>query len=169
LAKRVRHVIVDGVLGVHDTPHRIALGVAIALFIAWTPTIGFQMGLTLFFATLLRANKVVGVPFAWLTNPATLWLYIPNYLLGCWLLGEPADITRLVAALGKMFALSGSVSERLAGLGDVLEGFLAPLWLGSVIVGLLLGALGYLAVFRGVLAYRRRHPAPAQGDSSVLP
>ena len=61
------------------------------------------------------------------------------------------------------------MSERLVSLGDVLEGFLAPLWLGSVIVGLALGALGYVAVYRGVVAYRRRFPLPARGASCDAP
>ena len=35
------------VLHVDDTPHRIALGVALGFFVTWTPTIGVQIVLIL--------------------------------------------------------------------------------------------------------------------------
>jgi len=64
-------VFVDRVLQVHDTPHRIGLGVATGIFVAWTPTVGFQMALTVALAWLVGANKVVGVPFVWISCPPT--------------------------------------------------------------------------------------------------
>ena len=169
LVQRARNFIVDGVLGIHDTPHRIALGVAVAVFIAWTPTIGFQMALTIFFCTLLRANKVVGLPFSWITNPATLWIYVPSYVLGCRILGEPADVSHLTTALARVFVFEGTVVERFVALRDMLWAFLGPLWIGSVIIGLAIGGLSYLVVFRAVVAYRRRRAAgewpPAAPDT----
>jgi len=47
VGKRLKRFLVHNVLHVDDTPHRIALGVAIAIFVTWTPTIGFQMLLTI--------------------------------------------------------------------------------------------------------------------------
>ena len=44
-----------------DTPHSIALGTAIGLFIAWTPTVGIHMILVVALALLFRANKVAGL------------------------------------------------------------------------------------------------------------
>ena len=43
--------------------------------------------LTIALAWLLRANKLVGVPFVWISNPLTMGLiYLPNFWLGRWLL-----------------------------------------------------------------------------------
>ena len=153
---RLCRFIVDKILGVHDSPHRIALGVAIGIFITWTPTIGFQMALTVFLATILRANKVVGVPIVWLSNPATLWIYIPNYLLGCWLLQEEPSTDRLIASLAQAFGLNDNgIKERFIVLIQTLWDVLAPLMLGSVIIGAILGAICYVATYQGVLAYHR--------------
>ena len=69
--EKARNILVHRVLGVDDSPHRIALGVAVAFFVAWTPTLGFQMVLAIALATVLRANKAVTVPIVWLTNPVT--------------------------------------------------------------------------------------------------
>lgn len=154
--ERLRHFVVNKILGVHDSPHRIALGVAIGIFVTWTPTIGFQMALTVLLSTLLRANKVVGVPLVWISNPATLWIYIPNYLLGCWLLREEPSTDRLVNALIQAFGVNDNgLRERFVVLVQTLWDVLAPLMLGSVIVAALLGALCYAATYRGVLAYHR--------------
>ncbi|MDR0964996.1 MAG: DUF2062 domain-containing protein [Myxococcales bacterium] len=155
---RLRHFVVHKILGIDDSPHRIALGVAIGIFITWMPLIGFQMALTLFFATLLRANKVVGVPLVWISNPATLWIYIPNYVLGCWLLGEAPSVERLTGALGQAFGLGAlGLKERGILLFQTLWDTFAPLMLGSVIIGAVLAAISYVATRRGVHAYRRYH------------
>ena len=61
LWQKVKDFVVYGVLHADDTPHRIALGVAIGIFVTFTPTLGFQMILVAVIATLLRANKFVGL------------------------------------------------------------------------------------------------------------
>lgn len=168
--ERLCHFVVHKILGVHDSPHRIALGVAIGIFVTWTPTIGFQMALTLLLSTLLRANKVVGVPLVWISNPATLWIYIPNYLLGCWLLREEPSTDRLVNALIQAFGVNDNgLRERFVVLVQTLWDVLAPLMLGSVIVGAILGAICYLATYQGVLAYHRwrRQVAPRMMSGAV--
>lgn len=168
--ERLRHFVVHKILGVHDSPHRIALGVAIGIFVAWTPTIGFQMALTVLLATILRANKVVGVPIVWISNPATLWIYIPNYLLGCWLLREEPSTDRLVNALIQAFGVNDNgLRERFVVLVQTLWDVLAPLMLGSAIIAAILGAICYVATYQGVLAYHRwrRQVAPRVPGAEV--
>ena len=101
--KRLKNFFVHRVLHVDDTPHRIALGVAIGVFVAWTPTIGFQMPLTVALAWLLGANKLFSVPFVWISNPLTFVpIYMPNYLVGRWILGSdvpPPDFGKVVKPL----------------------------------------------------------------------
>ena len=66
LIKRFRRWFIYRVLHVDDTPHRIALGVAVGIFVTWTPTIGLQMLLCILISALVGANKFVGLPFVWL-------------------------------------------------------------------------------------------------------
>lgn len=154
---KLKTFVADKILGVHDSPHRIALGVAIGIFVTWTPTIGFQMALTLALSTLFRANKVVGVPLVWISNPATLWIYIPNYLLGCRLLGEAPSTDVLIQSLAKAFGLNDhGLKERFLTLVQTLWDVLAPLMLGSVIVGAFLGAAAYAATYKGVQIFQNR-------------
>ena len=161
LAKRIERFFIYRVLHVDDTPHRIALGVAVGIFITWTPTIGFQMLLTVALAALLRANKVVGVPFVWLSNPFTLPpIYGPNYLVGCWLLRQKAlDLGFLMAAHS-----TGGWIERIETWWNATWHVFWPLWVGSIVVGLLLGTLSYFMTRFAVVRYRehwhKKHPRP---------
>src|SRR5437867_5606952 len=71
------------ILMLDDTPHSIALGTAIGLFIAWTPTVGIHMILVVALALLLRANKVAGLIAVYISNPITLVpMYWIEYKLG---------------------------------------------------------------------------------------
>jgi uncharacterized protein (DUF2062 family) len=166
--RRMARFFIDRVLGVHDTAHRIALGVAIGVFVAMTPTMGFQMLLTVAIAAMLRANKVVGLPFAWISNPATLWIYVPSYVLGSWMLQRPWNTSALLKSLERAFSVTGDWDERWDGITSAINDFLMPLWLGSILVGLVAGVVSYVLIYRAVREFRRRyrlrHGRPHPGD-----
>jgi hypothetical protein len=50
----------------------IAGGLAFGLFIAFTPTIGFQMSMAVIGAILLKVNLPIAIAACWLTNPLTI-------------------------------------------------------------------------------------------------
>jgi uncharacterized protein (DUF2062 family) len=58
-----------GVLQLDDPPWRIALALAVGVFISCTPTFGFQTLLALLVATLTRLNRAATVTGAWLNLP----------------------------------------------------------------------------------------------------
>ena len=81
---------VSRILHADDPPHRLALGVALAIFVTFTPTIGFQSMLVVALAWIFGGNKLVGLPLIWLSNPATFVpIYYPSYRIGRWILGGP--------------------------------------------------------------------------------
>lgn len=135
-------------------PHRVALGAALGMFVAFTPTIGFQMVIVLALAALFRANKLVGVPLVWISNPLTIPpIFYAGYWLGRRLLGW----------------------ERLGGqwwleLAQPPEGWWSaclfywnrtaqiatPLWLGLVLIGGFAGLVTYYALFFFLRNWQRR-------------
>ena len=150
---RMKNFFVHRVLHVDDTPHRIALGVAIGIFVTWTPTVGFQMALTVVLAWLLGANKLVGVPFVWISNPLTLVpIYLPNYYVGRWILGS--DVPR--PDFGKVVNATGGWMERVSTWWSVTWHAFLPLCVGGLLVGLILAALVYFATYHAVVIYRRK-------------
>ncbi len=169
--QRLKDFIVHKVLRLDDTPHRIALGVAIGFFVTWTPTIGIQMILVVALATLLRANRRVGVPFVWISNPFTIWLvYGPGYLIGSRLLGGQytwsaftGAVAKAIEAQSKLRTPEGLV-DYITYWGQVIRQWVQalwpifpPLWLGSIIVALVMGFITYMATYYGVVAYRKHH------------
>lgn len=171
IARRLKNWFIYRVLHVDDTPHRIALGVAIGIFITWTPTIPFQMILVVALSTLFGANKFVGVPFVWISNPLTIIpVYGPNYILGCWILRS--DFGGF-SALMQAAKLSGNIIEVAKSFWGAIWKVFWELWVGSLIVATALGVLTYFAMYRLIVVYRQyrhRHDPPAtQTDSGANP
>lgn len=169
------------------TPHQIALGIAIGFFFGVLPVPG-QYLFAVVACTLCRANRVVAFLPVWLSNPATVVpLYTFNYWIG-WLLAGGPGVGRIREALNTCLPEMNDASvdfvahpylwskewlhdtwaniaenhEMMASLGwDAL----VPLYVGSCVVGLALGAVSYygtLCVMRTVSARiadkrRQRH------------
>jgi uncharacterized protein (DUF2062 family) len=167
LWRSTRNFVYRRILHADDTPHRIALGAAIGMFVAFTPTMGMQTVITLAIAALFRANKVVGLPFIWITNPVS---FVPIYW-SCWRLGalirgtgaidqEAAVIDKLHAMTdgGNGFISSFFDTNFLAGLLHLMYELGLELWIGCLVVGLVSAAILYLVTKWGVTAYRaKRH------------
>jgi len=157
IAKRIEKFFIYRVLHVDDTPHRIALGVAVGIFVTWTPTIGFQMILTVLLSWLLGANKLVGVPFVWISNPVTLPpIYGPNCYVGSLILGGRFSWGQIWEAFASASHFQGGLAGRVQAFWEATWKLFAPLWLGSIVVGAVLGVLTYFAIYRAVVLYRRR-------------
>ncbi len=118
-------------------PEEIAKGVALGIFIGMTPTFGFQMAIALFFAYLLKENRLAAILGVWITNPVTApVIYSIEYEMGRILLSLPR------ASLPAEFTWGA-----YADLGwDILY----PLWVGGTLAGVILGALAYFVTLRMV-------------------
>lgn len=174
LIERLKRFLVYRVMHVDDTPRRIAMGLAIGIFVTWTPTIGFQMVLVVALAWLFGANKFVGVPFVWISNPLTaLPLYGLNFLVGAWLLPGQYSWADFRTAVIKAVAYRGSVLGRIGAWWRATVDFFLPLWLGSILVGVVLAAITYVLVYRAVVIYRRhwhlRHPGAGATMTALSP
>ena len=89
MLRRARRYVVHDILHADDPPHRLSMGIAIGMFITFTPTVGIQMLLNVFLCWLCRANKLVGLPIVWISNPATLvFIYTGCYWVGVEILGQ---------------------------------------------------------------------------------
>src|SRR5688572_15336246 len=90
LLRATRRFVLHHVLHADDPPERLARGAAVGMFAAILPIFGFQSAAVILFAWLLRANKVVGLPLVWISNPVTFVpIYYPAYVIGAILMGKP--------------------------------------------------------------------------------
>ena len=156
-SQRARRFIVHDVLHADDPPHRLALGAAIGVFVTFTPTIGLQMIIVVFLSWLLGANKIIGVPIVWLSNPATFVpMYYSCYVIGRSVLGWPAISDAWWSQLSnppdQWWPMVTFYWSRLMEIAS-------PLWVGCVMIGFLLAYLTYYVVHQLIATYRlkRKH------------
>jgi len=152
------------------SPQAVAGGFALGVFVAFTPTIGFQIVLAIFLATAFNLNRPAALLTVWITNVATMApIYTFNYWVGSLFLPGPpvAEVYSTFAAIGvqlvKMdFWEFGRQFETMLGLSKTMA---IPLLLGSITVGLASAGITYLgamAVIRLALSKRRVVPNKKQ-------
>lgn len=130
------------------TPHAIALGTAIGVFVSMTPTIGLQMIMGVIIATIVGANRIAAALPAWITNPFTIVpIYSFNYWLGTLLVKGPGleDFKQELIKLDSIKAVYNLGTD-----------ILLPLCIGCSIVGLVLAIPTYPIMFRLVVIFRKR-------------
>jgi len=156
---RLRRFLAQKVLHTDDTPHAVALGAALGMFVGLLPLIGIQMIVVVGVATLFRANKAIGIPIVWITNPFTaVPIYGGCFVLGRAVMATPAvlDHATFLSMLKQMDrgsllapAFWGQILQQLAGLG--LE-----LWIGCALVGAVAALATYVFARWGVTMYREQ-------------
>lgn len=159
--RRAKDFCVYKILHADDPPHRLALGIAIGMFVTFTPLIGLQMVLAFFLAWLLRANKLVGVPLVWISNPFTIIpIYYPCYAIGCRLLGTPVvrdEWTQIQDSWRDLLSDPATRwGDKVQFWWDNLMDFVGPLWLGCMVVASVTGILSYYISLAVIRAYRLR-------------
>ncbi len=155
---RARRFLALKVLHTDDPPHAIALGVAVGVFVAFLPLVGFQTVIAIAVAALLRANKIVCVPIVWITNPVTMGpIYFGCIKLGQlvspWRTSSTEDVKRLIELANEGSLLDTAFWGKLV---SVLGGVGVELWVGCIIVGLAFAIPAYFASRSSVTNYRER-------------
>ena len=149
-------------LAIRDTPEAIAGGVAIGIFVGFTPLIGLKTALTILFAWLTRCNILAAV----LASAAhdILWPVMPvifrwQYDVGFWLLSQPHQWP---PPLSKSQLHSWRNWSTLFTVGK-------PLLLGSLVCSAPFAIISYVFTNRLVNRHHRKksvqHP-PTSGDMS---
>jgi uncharacterized protein (DUF2062 family) len=105
---------------------------AIGLFWTFIP-IPFQMVFAAATAIFARANLPISVALVWISNPITIPpIFYATYLVGTWILNEPAQEIEFELSWEWMSSSLGSIWE--------------PLFLGSLFVAIVASILGYLTM-----------------------
>jgi uncharacterized protein len=132
---------------IEDTPHSIALGVAIGIFFGFTPLWSLKTLLSIVVAWLFKSNKIaaaISVQLHDLTLPFIPAIYLWEYKLGYW-------------------AMHGQFPRRPRIWNLALRDYIRwevffsvgrPILIGSIIIGLPCAALVYL-ICRGLVRSHR--------------
>ncbi len=141
------------------SPHTVALGFAIGVYVSFSPFLGFHLVLSGLLAWLLRVNIAASLLGNFLGNPVTypiMWAGV--YQTGALMLGNTSAMEVTDLSLLKFDA---------GGFWDLFMPFLA----GSIPIGIIAGLAFYFPVKNGVARYQaarrerfvKTHPSLAAG------
>jgi len=159
------------ILHVDDSPHRIALGMALGILVAYMPPFGFHIVLVTLLSFLFRANKFVALVSVWICNPFTyVLIYYPNYLVGRALLNvlgfaRSAELEDAMQTFTQSLSFSHFMtnfyrSEFWSSLGSFLAQIGMEIFVGGLLIGGILAVAGYVITKKVVTLYRIHHPLP---------
>ena len=145
--RKAKRFVLLRVLHADDPPHALALGLAIGVSVAMTPTIGAQMVIAAAIAASMRANKLLSVVAVWISNPVTLvQIYYVNWRVGQYFVDTSAvtgasdvqqHIDAIIASIGGLSNLFFNLLDKVF-WSEVLRLVWAlgvELWIGSFIIG----------------------------------
>jgi len=144
---------------INDTPHAVALGVSLGIFIGFTPTVGFQLILVALIGTLIKANRIIALILCWVSNPIT---FIPLYYVYYWFGAKLLNISsEKVWSFGNFQTKIDSFMVNLEQMGywtsmnQLGSEIFKPLLWGSMVIALVL-ALPLYPITRSALIRRKR-------------
>ncbi|MGI6656907.1 MAG: DUF2062 domain-containing protein [Desulfobulbus sp.] len=160
-------------LKLRSSPEAIAGGLGVGFFIALTPTMGIQIFLSVFVATLLNLNRPAAVVPVWITNPFTFApVYTFNYWIGLHFCSGPpvATVSKRFIDIGTSLAKMEfwDIHDQLLIVFQTGKEVLLPLIVGSVVVGAVGGILTYVLTLKFLRMFfsRRAKKKMAQENSA---
>ena len=131
-------------LRLSGSPYAVAMGCAVGAFVSITPFLGFHFMIAIAIAWLLRANLLAAAIGTGLGNPLTYPIFwATTFELGRYILPGPQQ-----DAPAKLE--HDLLHKSLGQLWPVIE----PMIIGSIPMGLAVGAIVYVAVYKMVGAYQ---------------
>lgn len=169
------------VFHLHEEPSRLAAGMAVGVFIGITPFYGLHTLLALAAAFVFRLNKAATITGAWINLP---W-FAPFVYGFCLKLGEAILSGNFSISWGTLSGLAEAAGAYLrasprehAGalwqmIWDMMFTASLPLFVGTTVVGLVLGIATYVVTLEAVREIRRlrhrAHRAPDAADTRPSP
>ena len=153
---------VMAVLHLDDAPWKIALGLAVGVFISCTPFYGLHTVIAIVAAVLLRLNKASTITGTWFNLPwVAPFLYSFSLKVGEFILSGGRG---LPAMGGKGLGELAAMIRPLLSLDKLTEGFLVsskllftasvPLLVGTTVVGLVASVVAYFIALAAVRQIR---------------
>ncbi|MET3589471.1 uncharacterized protein (DUF2062 family) [Bartonella silvatica] len=145
------------ILRISATPHKVALGFAIGIFLACSPLFGMHIVLAIFLSWLLRANFAAAIIGTIFSNPLTFLLIVmADYKVGYFCLSLFSNVNEIslmqIRALFNGLTLS-NISLLFKGTWDSI---MRPMILGGTLLGFMFGGLSYIGVYRAIARFQRK-------------
>ncbi len=138
-------------IALRASPHAIAGGMALGLFIGMSPFFGLHIVTAVALAALLKWSKIAALIGVNITNAITASvIYAINYWVG----------SKLANSSGRTIWPSDFSFSELLKLLQQSTHIVLDLVIGGAVLGLPLALAGYAMTLRLVIVYRRRRSSP---------
>lgn len=133
------------IVGIQDSPGKIALSFGIGVFVGMSPLLGLHTILGILFAWLFRLNKFVTIVGVYITNP---WTIVPIYTFATWLGAKLLGLEHILPDVNwHTIGITGLVKD--------LEPILPSFVVGTTFLGVACGIIGYVLIYFAVIRHRK--------------
>jgi uncharacterized protein len=171
--KRATQYVIHRMRRLPDNPHRIARGVFAGSLIGFLPLPGMQFLGAAGLSWLMRGNILAALLATFNSNPVTTPFFAVGAIsLGHWALGIQTPLS--AEAIGAAFASAGgdlwhnflaiftSETTHWSGLLEFWHTIYVPYFIGALVPGIVLSAIGYYITIPLVIAYQKSRAAKAK-------
>ncbi|MEJ2641022.1 MAG: DUF2062 domain-containing protein [Desulfosarcinaceae bacterium] len=132
----------ENICRLQGNPHYVAMGMAIGVFVAVTPTFPFHTLLAIALAFILRGSKPAAIIGVWFSNPVTIPIfYFGSFKIGTLLMRIELPDAIPYQSIGDLLNLGAEVT--------------LAMMLGGCVLGILPAVSAYFLTFRIVRQFRR--------------
>ena len=139
--------LVQKIKKLHGDPHYVALGMAIGVFMAITPTIPFHTVLAIALAVFLKASKPAAIIGVWVSNPFTVvFLYFACYKSGHLFFEDSLNALESIKALIEHFESNIEFSHKINYFIEFIQTKIKTFMImnfGGILLGLPSGLAAY--------------------------
>lgn len=150
---------VRGAIMLEDSPERIARGCGIGIFCSVLPVLG-QTLVAIVLTRLAGGNVIAAIPWSWISNPfTTVPIWYACYRFGALLIpgNNPLNWSQVAGIFTKLH--EATWKEAFTHGFDLFGAIAAPILLGTILVGLFFGTIGYILIRRTVPMIQARRSA----------
>ena len=168
---RIRPVL-KWIFKLRGSPKAIAGGLALGMFIAFTPTIGLQVILAALFATIFNLNRASAIIAVWVTNPVTIpIIFTFNYWVGRMIISGPpvSEVAKSLLDFVKLMASFDiwEVMGQFLAFMQLGKEVLIPLTIGSILVGSCVAVVTYYISISTLEVYLARRERKRKARLSI--
>ncbi|WP_042995566.1 DUF2062 domain-containing protein [Bartonella quintana] len=145
------------ILRISATPHKVALGFAIGIFLACSPLFGMHIILAVFFSWILRGNFAAAIIGTIFSNPLTFFLIVmADYKVGYLCLSLFSNVDEI--SLSQIHTLFDGLTLSNAShlFKGAWESIMRPMFLGGTLLGFIFGGFSYIGVYRAITRFQQK-------------
>ncbi|OLL53979.1 DUF2062 domain-containing protein [Bartonella henselae] len=145
------------ILRISATPHKVALGFSIGIFLACSPLFGMHIVLAILFSWILRANFAAAIIGTIFSNPLTFFLIImADYKVGSFCLSLFSDVSEISLSQIRTLFDGLALSNTSLLFKGAWQSIMRPMILGGVLLGFIFGGLSYIGAYRAITRFQQK-------------